>query len=223
MKKSLLLAAAFAVSSHLSTFTLPGRADEATSSAAVVNKVGLIDMAHIFKNYKKLDGMREELKAELAAGDAKAKQMVSQLKTLDEQLKQMKPGSAGYADKEKQLLQVNADFEAFRKGVQRDLIRKESQMYKSVYLEVTEAVQKYAHHYKYSIILRYGREDVSNADDPQAVINSMNRQVVYNREEDDITTPVLQFLNRNYEKTLSDATPAPAPAKSAIRPVSGTK
>lgn len=221
MRKSVLLAAVFAVSGHLSTWALPSRADEATASATSANKVGLIDMAHIFKNYKKLDGMREDLKSELAAGDAKARQMISQLKAMDDQLKQMKPGSAGYAEKEKQLLQLNADFEAFRKGVQRDLVRKESQMYKSVYLEVSEAVQKYAHHYKYSIILRYGREDVANADDPQAVLNSMNRQVVYNREEDDITTPVLQFLNRNYEKTLSDATPAPT--KSAIRPVSGTK
>ena len=222
MKKCIILA----VVTAMGGFGLDAVQAQGTAAAASgVHKVGLIDMAHIFKNYKKFDALREDLKNEIAASDAKAKTMVNQLKSLDDQLKQMKQGSPGYAEKEKQLLQVNSDFEAFRKGAQREFVRKESQIYKTIYLEVSEAVEKYAYHYKYTLVMRFNREELEGADEPQDVLNRMNRQVVYYREEDDITMPVLQFLNRNYEKTAggaADATPAPA-RNTPARTAGGTK
>lgn len=222
MKKCIILAVVAAMGGVGSSAAVAqGTKAEAAPS---VHKVGLIDMAHIFKNYKKFEALREDLKNEIASSDAKAKTMVNQLKSLDDQLKQMKQGSPGYAEKEKQLLQVNSDFEAFRKGAQRDFVRKESQIYKTIYLEVSEAVEKYAYHYKYTLVMRFNREELEGAEEPQDVLNRMNRQVVFYREEDDITMPVLQFLNRNYEKTAGAAEASPAPANRApARTAGGAK
>lgn len=193
------LAAGFGVS--------PGAAQSETAPAA--HKVGLIDMAHIFKNYKKFEALREDLKNEITQSDAQAKGMKAKLKDLDDKLKLMKQGGPGYAEQEKKLLQANSEFEAFVKGAQREFIRKESQIYKQIYLEVTQAVNKYAEHYQYTLIMRFNREEVEGTDEPQDVLQRMNRQVVYYREEHDITNPVLKFLNRNYEGA-EPAKPAPA-------------
>lgn len=214
MKKCIVLAVAV-LGACLSADSSAFAQGSGAPAAAVAHKVGLIDMAHIFKNYKKFDALREDLKNEIASSDAKAKQMVTQLKALDDQLKQMKQGSPGYVEKEKQLLQVNSDFEAFRKGAQRDFVRKESQIYKTVYLEVSDAVEKYAYHYKLTLVMRFNREELEGADEPQDVLNRMNRQIVYFRPEDDITEPVLTFLNRNYEKVVGAEAPRTAPARTA--------
>lgn len=222
MKKSIVLAAAVAAVLGLAGFERPVRAQGGAAAAPGPHKVGLIDMAHIFKNYKKFEALREDLKNEIAQSDNKAKQMATQIKQLDDQLKQMKQGSQGYLDKEKQLLQVNSDFEAFRKGAQRDFMRKESQIYKTIYLEVTDAVEKYAYHYQYTLIMRFNRDEVDGVDDPQEVLARMNRQVVYYKEENDITVPVLEYLNKKYgvapkveggDEPAPKPTPKPAPAR----------
>ena len=48
---------------------------DAAAPAAASNlphKVGLIDMAHVFKNYKKFEALREDLKIEISESENKA-------------------------------------------------------------------------------------------------------------------------------------------------------
>ncbi len=96
-----------------------------------------------------------------------------------------------------------SDFEAFRKVAQRDFLRKEAEIYKTVYLEVSDAVKLYAQHYKYAVILRFNREDIQTSSNPEEVLQSMNRQVVYFYAKDDITESVLQYLNKKYQPTAA--------------------
>jgi len=55
-------------------------------------------------------------------------------------------------------------------------------------------------------ILRFNREDVNAAKNPQEVLQSMNRQVVYFYAKDDITDRVLQYLNKRYTSQAGGAT-----------------
>lgn len=205
VKKTILSVAAVAMIAGFVASPMFAQTDAPPSA----HKVGLIDMAHIFKNYKKFDALREDLKQEITKSDTQAKQMKGELKKLDDELKQMKQGSAGYTQKEKQLLQANSELQAFVNGAQRDFLRKESQIYKTIYLEVTDAVNKYAQHYQYTLIIRFAREEVEETNEPQDVMARMNRQVVYYRDEHDITNPVLKFLNKNY--SADEPAPKPAP------------
>jgi outer membrane protein len=52
-------------------------------------------------------------------------------------------------------------------------------------------------------VIRFNRGDVAEAGNPQAIINNMNRQVVYYQPQDDITEPILNHLNEQYRKTAS--------------------
>ncbi|MCA9112333.1 MAG: OmpH family outer membrane protein, partial [Planctomycetaceae bacterium] len=164
------------------------------------HQVGLIDMAEVFKDYEKFKNLREELQAEIEQSDAQAKGKLEQMKNLQQQITsgQLKQDSPEYQNIEKQLLTMKGELESFRQVQQREFLRKESEIYKQVYLEVQDAVNKYAQHYNLTLIMRFNRNKVEEAENPQEVIQSMNRQVVFHRASDDITDPVLGYLNRQY-------------------------
>ncbi|MGH7198983.1 MAG: OmpH family outer membrane protein, partial [Planctomycetaceae bacterium] len=169
------------------------------------HKIGLIDMAHVFKNYKKFEVLREGLKAEIEQSDAKAKQMAADAQALQKEMQSYKEGSPDYIAAEKKLAGLAADFEAYRQVQQKEFLRKESQIYRTIYLEVTDAVDKYAQYYKYTLILRFDRSGLEEAQTPQDLLQRMNREVIYHRGENDITLSVLDYLNRKYTQTAERA------------------
>ena len=185
----------------------PNSASAQQQNPPAPTKVGLIDMAYVFKNYNKFKAMRDSLKEEIQGSDTKAKSLATRIKTTQDQLKTFSEGSPEFLAKEKELAQLTSDFEAFRKVAQRDFLRKEADIYKTVYMEVSDAVKLYAQHYNYVMILRFNRESVAEAKDPQAVLQSMNRQIVHFRPEHDITDSVLKYLNGRYTPTASGTTP----------------
>lgn len=187
------------------------------TEAATPHKVALIDMAVIFKQYKKFEVLREDLKAEIEQSEVKAKDMAGNLQGLQQKMKTFKEGSAEFTAAEKQLATASAEFEAFRRSAQRDFLKKESEIYHTVYLEVTDAVAKYADFYKYTLVLRFSSEELDR-DNPQGLIQGMNRQVVYFKAENDITQPVLKFLNGRFAGPQTGTAPRSAEAPRAGAP-----
>jgi len=157
----------------------------------------------VFKEYKKFEALREGLKTEIAASEETIKSDVESLKALSQKLQMMTESSPGYAQAEAELASKAAEVDARRKVMQRDFLRKESQIYKQVYLEVQTTVKQYAEYYGYHVVLRFNGTELQETDDARGVINGMNRQVVYHRKKDDITDAVLQHLNSQYQKTVS--------------------
>ena len=84
-----------------------------------------------------------------------------------------------------------------------EFLRAEADIYKTVYLEVQDAVTMYAEHYNYTLIMRFNRAKVEDAENPQEIIQSMNRPVVYYNDQDDLTEPILQYLNNQYGRTAA--------------------
>ena len=178
---------------------------QGAAAPATPHKVGLIDMAHVFQEYEKFKLLREDLKAEIEKSDATAKQFMTSMQQLQGKIKELKQGSPDYVKYEKQLLTRKSEFEAFRSGAQRDLMRRESQIYKQVYLETVAAVKQYCKYYKYTLVIRFNRKSVTETEAPGEIVQGMNRQVVYHQEQDDITEKILQYLNSNYQKSQAGA------------------
>jgi outer membrane protein len=139
--------------------------------------------------------------------------MTEAIKKEQVDLKQYKEGTEEYSRVEKSLLNHTTQAEAFRKSQQRDLIRKEAQIYKTIYLEVSDAVAKYADYYHFTLVLRFSADELSGDQNPEDVMRGLNRQVVYYRSNDDITNAICEFLNRRYQKMAA----APADSNSATR------
>ncbi len=186
---------------------------KAPAADAKPHKVGLIDMAHVFKEYKKFESLREELKIEISGSEQQAKAMAEKIKQLQAELKEIKEGRDGYDEKEKELAKASATFETFRRSTQRDILKKESEIYHQVYMEVSDAVKKYSKYYGYTLVLRFNREDL-NPEDPQGLIQGMNRQVVFHQPEDDMTDSVLSHLNEKYGDKAPKREAAAGAAKS---------
>ena len=174
-------------------------------AAAPTHQVGLIDMAHVFKNYDKFKSMTEDMQADAKAAQAEAEAMVEQMKQIQETMQKLTEGSADYIANETKILTLQTKLESFRKVQQREFLRKEAEIYKTVYMEVQVAVQRYAKYFNYTLVLRFNRQSVDDAENPQEIITSMNRQVVHYREQDDLTDPILKFLNDEYRKTTGEA------------------
>ena len=212
MRKYFLSAAAVAILAGVASFlgSQGAFAQNAPAAAAATHKVGLIDMAHVFKNYKKFEALRDELKSEIEQADREAQSKAAHVKKKQEELKSspFKPGSPEYNSLESEITQLVAEFENFRRVSQREFLAKEAKVYKTIYLEATDAVSLYAKYYKYTLVLRFNREKIQDAQDPKEILNSMNHQVVYHTPEDDITLSVLKYLNDRY---------APATATGANR------
>ncbi len=198
MKRVLLSALTIAICA--TTINVAAAQQQPTASSGPA-KIGLIDMAKVFQDYKKFKDMRDSLKVEIERSDAKAKELAGKVTSIQTQMKDLKPGSPNYAKMEKALLNARGAFEAYRAGEQRELMRKESQIYKKIYVEVTQAVAAYAKHANYTLVIRFSPKGAEESETPQSIVDSMNRQVVYHRPNDDITQPVLNFLNRQYGRT----------------------
>lgn len=201
MKKIILSAVAVAVLVSLGVFASTARSQNANSEQ-LPHKVGLIDMAHVFKEYKKFKALREDLKFEIEASDRKAKAMAVQAQNIQKQLREgvFKEGTPEFKKLETQLIQLKTQFEAFRAQAQREFLRKESQIYKTVYLEVADTVDQYAVAYHYTLILRFNRQSLADAENAKGILQSMNRQVIYFQSEHDITDPILTYLNKVYKQ-----------------------
>ena len=207
----------FAVAAATAGFAMaPAQAQEkAAAAAAGTHQVGLIDMAHVFKNYDKFKSMTEDMQADAKKAQADAEAMVESMKQIQTKMQSLQEGSPDYVKQEEQILTLQTKLESFRKIQQREFLRKEAEIYKTVYMEVQEAVQKYAKYYKYTLIIRFNRQSVDAAENPQEIITSMNRQVVYYRDQDDLTDPILNFLNDEYKKASGGDE---APAREAKKP-----
>lgn len=182
---------------------LSSRTANAQNAKSIPHKVGLIDMAYIFKHYKKFTDQREDLKKEIERSDANAKGMLDEIKKLQKQLQDptLKPNSPQKKALRQQLITASAKYQTYRQDEQQRFLTQEAKIYKTVYMEVTMAVATYAKFYKYTLILRWSRDGVDSVNDPKAILTKMNRLVIYNRANDDITKVILDHLNGQYVKT----------------------
>ena len=197
MKRTLILSV---VSACLVGVSVNAHAQDAQPAGqSPTHKIGLIDMARVFQEYAKFSVLQEDLKAELQKNDQKAKSMAMQITKLRDEMKQFKQGSPEFIEREDNLTKLTTEFETFRKQVQREIVRKEADIYKTVYLEVVDVVRVYAEYYKYTLVLRFNTNTLES-EDPQKLIQGINKQVVYYRAEDDITLSVIEYLNRKYDQ-----------------------
>ncbi|MCP4171331.1 MAG: OmpH family outer membrane protein [Fuerstiella sp.] len=131
------------------------------------HRVGLIDMAHVFQHYKKFEELRSGLQAEIEKSDAEAKVMVERLQKMQAEIKKFDAGSTEYEQREKQLLDLKGEFDAFRAATQRRLARRESETFKVIYTDVTKAVKLYAEYAHFDHVMRFNRKGIEEITNPQ--------------------------------------------------------
>lgn len=192
--------------------TAPAMGQTQPAAAAAPVKIGLVDMARVFKEYNKFEDMRASLKGEMEAALSEAKKIASDAEKVKEELKLLKPGSAEYVKREADLAQLSSDFETKRKLANVQYQRKEAEIFQDIYVDAVGVIKLYAEHFKYSMVMRFNSADLDKSN-PTSVVNGLNKLVIYHRPQDDITEAVIDYLNRKY-------TPA-NPGRQATKPAAG--
>lgn len=179
---------------------------------AVPTKIGLVDMARVFKEYEKFSRLREDLEGQKGELIESAKQAKAAATKIAEEMKQFGQDSNEYRIREEKITKLSTEFETRARIAQRDLARKEAEVFETVYVEASDVIARYAKHFNYTLVLRFNSEQI-DADNPQKLANGLNKLVLYNRPQDDITDPVVEALNREFaKKTGPVAGGAKAPA-----------
>lgn len=196
MRKTILSAAIVAL---IAGFAV--RPSTAVAENTIPHKIGLIDMADIFRKYTKFQSQRAEMQDQLIESEKASKGLMTQMQAIQERIKKFRDDSPEKSRLQNELVDLSAKYKAHRQKQQIEFLGKESKVYKDIYLEVATAVRQYAEFYKYTLILRYNRQGVKDAKDPKTVLSRMNRLVVYVKPGEDITQPVLDYLNKKYDPT----------------------
>ncbi|MBC8288925.1 MAG: OmpH family outer membrane protein [Planctomycetes bacterium] len=200
---TLALAAALFLTSVLGT----AQAQNTKPAAPTAVKIGLVDMARVFKEYDKFKDLREVLKGKMESRMAEAKDIADKAKAIQGVMKQLKPGSTQFIQNEAQLAELTTRFQTKQKLAQAEYVREEAKIFEQVYVESRDVIKLYSEHFKYTLVLRFNSQSLDPEDkNPQGIANSLNKLVVYHRPQDDITDAVVEYLNRRYKPT-----PKPAP------------
>jgi Skp family chaperone for outer membrane proteins len=186
--------------------------------AELPHKVGLIDMTAVFKEYKRFDAEREGMRPDFVAVQEEEKQLAEKIEAAQKELVSgaFKQGSPEYIEREQAITKQAAEFQALRTNHQKEMFRRESGIYHSVYKDVQDAVNKFCTTYKYTLVMRFSRDELSS--DPQKLMQGLQRPVVFFNPEDDLTDSVIDYLNQKYARVAgAGAAGAKAPPAKATR------
>jgi len=155
--------------------------------------VAIIDLSYVFKNYTKFNEMTASMKRQVEAADAQLKGRQEELKKIAEQFSSLPLGSPERNKLEEQATQMDADIKVEIATQRKDFLRQEAQIYYNVYQEVQETIKTYCERNGILLVMRFNGEP-PDPNNPQEVMQDLNKAVVYYHRAIDITFPIKEAL-----------------------------
>lgn len=156
-------------------------------------RVAVVDVNKVFKEYAKFKTLSEELKASIQSKEDELRTIEQNVRAKAQQAQQLR-NQADRDRVEKEIADLKFDFEKKRRDYQNEFLKREATIYSSIYKEMSDVVAAIAKHNGIHLVLRL-KDDVDE-ENPQAVLQTINRQVVYSHEFLDITQVVIESMNK---------------------------
>lgn len=196
MKRSRIVGAAIATASLLilGGYRLaPVHAENTPNAQAGYQgiRIAVIDVGKVFKEYAKYKSLAENLKAEIETKEQELRSMEQVMRGKVESMKSItKPADRDTVEKD--VADMRFNFEKKKQSYRGELMQREADMYSTVYKELTDLLKAYCQENGIHVVLRLQEE----ANDPQAVMHMLNRQVVYSHQNLDLTDVIIQGMNQ---------------------------
>lgn len=155
--------------------------------------VAVIDIHKVFMQYSRFTSAMNALKRDLEAADAETKRQLESINAQVEQLRQFESGTKQYKEREKAVVQARSNLQVRVELKRKDFAEAEAGIYFGSYREVTRAIQYYAEHNGYSLVLRTSG-GTPKQNQPAQVLQHVNRAVVWVSPNNDITDGVIGYL-----------------------------
>jgi Skp family chaperone for outer membrane proteins len=156
--------------------------------------VAFLDITKIFKSHARFNELMAELKGDETKAEGQMKGEVDYVNRMMEDLKLVKPGTEEYSSREQEIARRRADMNVRIQLQRKEFLVREAKIYNQVYQEIAKEVEMFAAANGISTVLRVSGDQV-DPNDPQAVLQNINRQVIYSSRNMDITAAILERLN----------------------------
>jgi len=163
---------------------------------AATPNIALLDVGYLFKNHVRFNGMKEDLKRDLATFQENVKVEKAKIEQLATRLPDYRRGTPDYKSLEEEISQRRAELAAKFELQGREFARREARIYHNVYQEITDATNRYIQQRGIDMVLRFSGDPV-DPEQPDSVLASLNKPVVAYQGGVDITPAILQELNRS--------------------------
>jgi outer membrane protein len=163
-------------------------------------KIGLVNLAHVVKNYKKYKTMQEEMKAEVEPFQQRDKEFNTQIEELTRQLKDPKTPADKIVELDAKLKKLIHEREENSNAARKVLGKKNEEQMVLIYKEVREAAQKYARANDLELMLHYNDSlgDDPDHDSPMNVARKVQSGAcmpLYAAPGIDVSKEILAMLN----------------------------
>ncbi len=182
----------------------------AQAPAARRSSTALVDMGTIMKGANRFNAAMEKLKAQYEARAEELKKDGERGNQLTEQLRQLPQNSPQRKEMEDQILRLRADYELKGKRVTEEIRDNESKLVLGLVSEVRGELERYGQATGAMLILR-GNPAPPNLNDPRVILQEIHKPIVYQAANQDVTTQVLDSLNRGAPAAVPTANRAAAP------------
>jgi Skp family chaperone for outer membrane proteins len=161
--------------------------------AAEPTKVALVDVNYIFKQNAAFKAAMDALKDEADGMDKKMREGQTVMAMSQNQLKGLTPGSSEYAEMEEIIARLKTDLALETQTKRREMLSRQAKLYGQTYREITGEITKYSGERKIDMILKFSGDPV-DSNNPDSILQEINKPVVYFNPKLDITTDILKTL-----------------------------
>lgn len=161
----------------------------------VGSRVALLDPTFIFKYHTRFNSRMAEMKKDFKEAEEKVKAERDAIANEVKKLEILTKGSPDYQQKERDLMNRQAQLQASVAMTRNEFLQREASIYYEIYGEILEATDYICRQNSIDVVLRFNSEK-ADPQKPDSVLSLINRQVVWNTSTIDITRPVLDDLNR---------------------------
>lgn len=159
----------------------------------MADEIAVVDLAKVFDSHKRLSEKRDEVRRDAKTADDRFKLLTEAVRKLQEELKIHKPGSSDHNRIQRELQEKTAAIQKFQKEQIQELQKAEAEIYQETYQQIVEEIQRIAEARGLRLVLRY-QADRTDSKDPKKLLESLNRQILYEKGLD-ITDEVVQAVN----------------------------
>jgi len=174
-------------------------------------RIGVVDFSRFLDGYDKMKDadaqFLETQKSLRKEADARA----AEINRLNATLAMHTPGSDAYAKTEKDILQKRAEYDTWTKMKTSELLDRERDVVRALYLDVEKAAADYARANRLSVVLKTDKADLGVTSISDLHLMLRMKQVLYFSTDVDITDAVLAALNADYRRQKASGIPKGAP------------
>jgi Skp family chaperone for outer membrane proteins len=160
----------------------------------------LLDVSYVFDHLPRFQQVMNDMKKDVTNADAAVKAENSAIQKLAQELELKSRGSPDYKRMEEQVITRKANLAAQVETQRREFMQRETKIYYDCYRQIQVVVNDYCAANNIDMVLRFSSDPV-DPDNPNSVINTINKPVVTYVRDRDITPDILDILTKRSTST----------------------